>query len=67
MSDLGALLWTAIADAGSMRAFASKHSIALSTVSETANGKRDMTEAIANALGFVRVVTFRQIAKPEAA
>jgi hypothetical protein len=42
-------------------AWAEKHGISPSVVSKIANGHRPPTEAIANALGFVRVVRFHKL------
>ena len=44
--------------AGSRSAWARKHGIPVSVVSEILCGKRDASEAIANALGYFRVVRF---------
>jgi hypothetical protein len=46
---------------GAMTAFAVRHGIPVSVVSETLAGKREVGEAIANALGLVRVVAFRPL------
>ena len=57
------ILAEACATAGSMSAWARANGIPVSTVSETVSGKREPSEAIANALGLVRLVVFRKIAK----
>lgn len=59
------ILFAKVAEVGGMVAFANIHGIAVSTVSEVVNGKRDVTEALANVCGFMRVAAFRQIAKQE--
>jgi len=42
-------------------AWAEKNGISPSVVSKIANGQRPPTEAIANALGYVRVVRFHKV------
>jgi len=55
------MLRAAITAAGGTRAFAAAHDLHASTVSEIANGRREITEAAANALGLIRVVTFKRV------
>lgn len=44
--------------AGGQAAWSAQHGIARSVLSETLNAKRGMSEAIANAAGFVRVTRY---------
>ena len=44
--------------AGGQAAWAGQHGIARSTLCETLAGKRGLSEAIANAAGFVRVTRY---------
>ena len=54
-----AILRREIERAGGVRAFSRKVGINQSTVSQSANGLIPIPEAIANAVGFLRIVTFR--------
>lgn len=54
-------LFDAIGHEGSAATFSDKHGLARSDVSKIANGHRPPTEAIANALGYVRVVRFHKL------
>jgi hypothetical protein len=44
--------------AGGQKAWAERHGVARSVVCETLAGKRGLSEAIANAAGFVRVTRY---------
>ena len=48
---------------GGISAWAARHDIPVSVVSETLAGKREMGEPVANALGLVKITIFREIAK----
>jgi hypothetical protein len=58
-----AMLRAAVAAAGGTRAFAAKHDLHASVVSNVANGRREIPESVANALGLIRVVTFQRIGR----
>jgi hypothetical protein len=64
-ADVIALLREACRGEGGQSRFARQHSIPQSIVNEVLHGKRDVSETIANALGYVRVVIFREITKQE--
>lgn len=56
--DMIAILRSACATAGTQAAWAAKHGFSPAYVSDVLNGRRDMSEALANALGFLREVRF---------
>ena len=59
--DLLKLLSRGCDKAGGQSAWAAKHDIARSVVSDTLAGRREPSEAIINALGFVKVVRYVQM------
>lgn len=66
-ADLIALLRTECVRAGGVRAWARRKGFSAGTVCDVLSGRRDMSEAMANALGFVREVRFRPLSMGEAA
>ncbi len=46
---------------GSQRVWAREHGISEQHLSDVLNGRRDISEDIANACGFMRVVTYQRI------
>lgn len=56
-----AILRSQVEKAGGIAAFARGAGIPPSVVSETLSGRRDISEAVANAAGLVRVVRFLEI------
>lgn len=67
--DLRELLREACARAGGQKAWAQEHEVSPQLVCDILQGRRDVSERIANALGFIREVRFRpfQIRRREAA
>lgn len=51
---------------GTQKAFADKHKLSPAYISDTLSGRRDPSEAILDALGLERVVTYRKKAKADA-
>ena len=60
-SALVAILRREIEAAGGVRPFSRKVGINQATVSQAANARIPIPEAVANALGFLRIVAFRKI------
>jgi hypothetical protein len=50
-------------DAGSQRAWAKAHGYSDAYVSDVLNGRRDISEQLANALGLLRTVTYFPLRK----
>jgi hypothetical protein len=59
--DLIAVLRSACAHAGGQRAWARSKGFSEQIVCDVLRGRRDVSEAMANALGFVREVRFRPL------
>lgn len=66
-TDLIAILRTECARAGGVRAWARRMGFSPGTVGDVLAGRRDVSEAMANALGFVREVRFRPLSMGRAA
>lgn len=47
--------------AGSMRAYARKHGLSVSNVSETLSGKREPSQTILDTVGLARATTYTQV------
>ena len=56
-------LQLACVGAGSQQAWARQAGLSASYVSDVLSGRRDVSEAIANALGYVRRVAFHTMAR----
>ena len=66
-SDMVKLLRAACAAAGSQRAWADSHGFSTSYISDVLRGHRDFTEALANALGYVRKSAYFPMSQKKAA
>ena len=60
-SDMRAKLRDAVARDGGQARWAHQHEIAPTVVCDVLAGRREVSEAIANALGYVRRVTYQQV------
>lgn len=56
--DIRNMLFTACERAGGQRAWSRETGIPVSLVSQTLSGQREPADAVANGLGFFRVVSF---------
>jgi hypothetical protein len=65
--DLIAILRSACASAGGQQAWARSKGFSPQYVCDVLRGRRDVSEAMANALGFVREVRFRPLSMGRAA
>jgi hypothetical protein len=66
-ADMIAILRAECAQAGGVRAWARAKEFSPGTVFDVLSGRRDVSEAVANALGFVREVRFRPLSMGRAA
>lgn len=66
-ADLLAILRTECDRAGGVRAWARGKDFSPGTVCDVLAGRRDVSEAMANALGFIREVRFRPLSMGRAA